>query len=210
MSSAPHPALRLERPLPPTPISYEAFLEWVDEDTHAEWVDGQIVLMAPASIDHQDISGLIFRLVASFVERHQLGRVWFMGISMRLPTRPSGREPDLLFLATANAHRIRPTHLDGPADLVVEVVSPDSVQRDLADKVREYEAAAIPEYWTIDPLRQTALFRQMSPGGRYRLVAPDAAGYYHSVVLPGFRLRPDWLWRRPLPLLAEVEPEISR
>ena len=43
------------KPLPPTPVSFEQFMAWTDEDTHAEWVDGEIVLMSPSGS-----SGLIY------------------------------------------------------------------------------------------------------------------------------------------------------
>ncbi len=39
----------------------------------------------------------------------------------------------------------------GMADLVIEVVSDDSVARDRADKFYEYQTAGIQEYWIIDP-----------------------------------------------------------
>ena len=50
---------------------------------------------------------------------------------MRLPLRPSGREPDVLFVSAANLERAHPTSLNGPAaDLVVEIVSPESTRGD--------------------------------------------------------------------------------
>lgn len=192
-----------DRPLPSLPVSYEEFLDWA-ADIHAEWVDGQIILMSPASIEHQDLILFIARLLADFVDRWQLGHVWTMGVSMRLRRRPSGREPDVLFLSHANADRLRPTYLDGPADLAVEIVSPDSIERDLVEKVREYEAHDLPEYWAVDPLRRQAHFRQLGPDGRYRLIEPDADGFYRSAALPDYRLRVAWLWQRPLPRLADI------
>ena len=193
-----------ERPLPSLPVSYEEFLVWADEDTHAEWVDGRIILMSPASLEHQDLILFLARLLAAFVEQRQLGHVWTSGLQMRLRRRPSGREPDVLFLSHSHADRLRPTFIDGPADLAIEIVSPESVERDLVEKVGEYEAHGLPEYWAVDPLQRQAHFRQLGPDGRYRLVGSDADGFYHSAVLPGFRLRVAWLWQRPLPPLADI------
>jgi Uma2 family endonuclease len=194
-------------PLPPTPISFEAFLAWADEDTHAEWVDGEIVLMSPVNLEHQRLLNFLSRLISAFVEAHQLGEVFLAGLAMRLRTRPSGREPDLLFVSNEHSDRLRPTYLDGPADLVIEIVSPDSVERDRITKLAEYEAAGIPEYWLLDPIREEALFHQLGEDGRYHPGPIDADGFYHSAVLRGFRLRVAWLWQRPLPTLAEVAPQ---
>jgi hypothetical protein len=33
-------------------LSYEEFLDWCDEDTLAEWVDGEIIMYSPASLIH--------------------------------------------------------------------------------------------------------------------------------------------------------------
>lgn len=40
---------------PKEKMSYEEFLAWCDEDTRAEWIDGNVVMMTPASARHQDI-----------------------------------------------------------------------------------------------------------------------------------------------------------
>ena len=53
-------------------------------------------------------------------------------------------------MSSEHLDRLENSHLAGPADLLVEVVSKDSVARDLVEKLREYEAAGIREYWVID------------------------------------------------------------
>ena len=126
---------------------------------------------------------------------------------MRLPTRPSGREPDLLFVANEHGNRLRPTYVDGPADLVIEIVSPDSEERDRVTKLAEYEGAGVPEYWLVDPVPQEATFYRLGADGRYDAVPINVDGFYHSAALPGFRLWVAWLWQRPLPALAEVLPQ---
>jgi len=164
--------------------------------------------MAPSNLDHQDLLDFLNDLVKTFVRAHRLGRVFFAPVLMRLPSRPSGREPDLLFVSAEHADRPRATYIDGPADLIVEIVSPESAARDRYEKVLEYEAAGIPEYWLVDALRQGADFYQLGADGRYH-AAPIEDGVYRSAVLPGFSLRVEWLWRRPLPALADVVDQIG-
>lgn len=189
-------------PPPPAPVSWEEFLAWADEDTHAEWVDGAIIEMPPVVDDHQFILGFIYRLLMEVVEAGELGLVYLAPFKMNLRSRRTGREPDLLFLSREHRDRARPTYLDGPADLVLEVVSPESIDRDYRVKRDEYEAAGIPEYWIVDPMRQEARFYQLGDEGRYRLVPTDSDGVYTSREVAGFRLRVSWLWQRPLPRLA--------
>lgn len=193
----------------PGRMSYEQFLAWADEDTRAEWVEGEVILMSPASLDHQDLIGFLYRLISWYLERRPLGRVWVAPVQMKLSTRPSGREPDLVYVSAEHANRLRPTYIDGPADLAIEIISPDSVERDLRDKVQEYERAGIPEYWAINPLGREARFYLLRPDGRYGVAAVDADDWYESTVLEGLRLRVAWLWQRPLPSLGEVTRDLG-
>jgi Uma2 family endonuclease len=190
---------------PPQPMSYEAFLAWASEGMHAEWVDGRVVEMSPASRKHQQLVGLLYQLLANFVSLHGLGEALMAPFQMKLAQ--SGREPDLLFVSSDNLARLGNTYLDGPADLVVEVISPDNPGRDRGEKYYEYEAAGIPEYWLIDPIQERVEFYRLNQDGQYEL-GPVVDGIYRSPTLPGFWLNPDWLWQDPLPsslrLLAQI------
>ena len=112
-----------------------------------------------------------------------------------------GAEPDILFIAKAHEDRLRKTFLDGPADLVVEVISPDSMERDRIKKYNDYEAAGIPEYWLIDPERESAEFYRLA-GGRYEQIATPQ-GIYRSGILPGLELPLAWLSPGQQPTLVE-------
>lgn len=190
----------LLEPTQPRPMTYEEFLAWADEDTLAEWVDGEVVMTSPASKLHQAISGFLYTVLSIYGESKGLGMVFPPPFQMKL--EKSGREPDLLFVASTHLDRLRETYLDGPADLVVEIVSPESVGRDRGEKFYEYEQAGIPEYWLIDPQREEAEFYQLDERGHYRLIWPDAEGIYRSKILEGFWLRVDWLWQPPRVLEA--------
>lgn len=194
-------------PSQPARLSYEEFLDWLDEDTLADWVDGEVIMTSPASVVHQDLAGLLNSVLRAFVEQHTLGLVLAAPFQMRLEL--SSREPDLLFLARAHLDRLRKAHVDGSADLVVEISSPESVGRDRGEKFYEYEQAGIPEYWLLDPQTRRAEFYQLGPEGQYHLTAPDKQGIYRSAVLPGFWLQVDWLWQQPLPLVLNVLRELG-
>ena len=94
--------------------------------------------------------------------------------------------------------------MEGPADLVVEIISPESRARDRGDKFYEYEQGGIPEYWLIDPVRQQAEFYQLGADGISRPAPIDDQGRYHSAALPGLWLQVSWLWEMPLPPLLSI------
>ena len=187
-----------------TKISYEEFLERIDENPHVEWVDGEIIEMSPIFERHEDLSGFLKPLVRHFAEAYNLGVVRGEPFQMKPALSLPGRAPDFFFVATAHLDRLRSTYLEGPADLVVEIISPESRARDRGDKFFEYEAAGIPEYWLLDPIREQAEFYQLDPGGIYRPAVLDAQGQYQSVVLPGLWLQVSWLWQTPLPPLLSI------
>jgi Uma2 family endonuclease len=187
-------------------LTYEEFLDWADEDTCAEWVDGEIVVPSPASERHQDIVRFLITLLSGYVEFRDQGKVYPAPFQMKLAR--SGREPDVLFISNAHLDRLKTTYLEGPADLVVEVISPESVGRDRGEKFYEYQKAGVPEYWLIEPESGRAEFYQLNGQGEYRLIEPGTDGRYHSRALPGFWLRDTWLRQLRLPrvdrLLAEI------
>jgi Uma2 family endonuclease len=204
-------------PVEPPRMTYEEFLTWAGEDTLAEWIAllgeevGEVMMYSPASKRHQSIVDFLVGIMRIFVEQRDLGVVLSAPFQMKLE---HGREPDLLFVTREHLGRLKETHLDGPADLVVEIVSPESEGRDRGEKFYEYARGRVPEYWLIDPQIKWADFYQLQ-GERYRTVFSGEEGEYHALVLPDFWLRVEWLWQEPLPNplralseIANVDPEV--
>ena len=187
-------------------ISYEDFLAQY-ADTRAEWVDGDIIIVSPASTRHQRIFRFLVSLLSPYVESRDLGEVLPAPFQMKLDKTRSGREPDLLYIASSHLDRLKDTYLDGPADMVVEIISKESVKRDRDEKFGEYETAGVSEYWLIDPISEEAEFYRMGADNHYHLVLPDDKGIYHSEVVAGFWLRVSWLWQEPLPRVWEIWQE---
>jgi len=190
-------------------ITYEEFLHSCDEDTLAEWVDGEVVMTSPASDRHQDLCDFLVTILRVYTEQRGLGLVRSAPFQMKTGPNLPGREPDILFVAKENVPRFKNVYLDGPADLIVEVVSPESRLRDRGEKLAEYEMGGVREYWVIDPGRQQADFSVLDEGGRYERRRPDAQGVYRSAVVPGFWINEQWFWSDPLPKALGVLRELG-
>lgn len=183
-----------DHPLPPGKISFEEFLDWTDEDTLAEWVEGEVVLMTPASLKHQTVVVRLLEEAGSYIRSKGLGMMIPAPFLVRLPEPlKRAREPDLIFIARERLHLLKPTYLDGAPDLVVEITSPESLNRDRHVKFAEYEQAGVREYWLIHPDIRQAEFFQLQEGS-YRQIRPGEDGVYHSQVLPGFKLNLKRIW----------------
>ena len=177
----------------PKGISFEDFLATVDEGKHAEWIEGEVIPMAPPTEEHARISFFVARILSGYVEWKELrGRVFHAEVEMKLER--SARQPDVLYVSAENPAPYRKVFLDGPGDLAVEVVSPDSRVRDRKDKFREYEKAGVREYWIIDPAQRRAEVYQLSDAGTYEPVPMGDPPRLRSRVVPGFWIDPAWLW----------------
>lgn len=204
----------------PTPLSmsYDEWQAWYDKEEHqrGEWVRGEVIPFVPASIIHQRISGFLFSLMTFYAMRGSLGEVFVDGTELWLPTSQAARLPDISFVAAKHTDLLTAHRLDGYADLVVEIISPDSVTRDRRLKFAEYQAAGVPEYWVIDPRprRQTVSVHVLDENGQYQELEPDHLGRFRSRAMPGFWIDPTWLWQGPLPdpnqILSEIVAEAER
>jgi Uma2 family endonuclease len=186
-------------------ISYEDFLAALPEGTRAEWVDGQVEYMTPQTDRHLLISGFLYKAISGYLELRQIdGLVAQAGFQVKLGR--SGREPDVFYLAPENVRRFRRTFVDGPVDLAVEVISPESRARDRGDKFREYAQGGVREYWIIDPDAETVDVYRLSDSNEYELVPLGDPPRVTSQVIPGFWLSPAWMWaNRPSAVAAYRE-----
>ena len=94
------------RAAPPGKMTYEEFLAWADEDTWAEWVNGEVIILSPASKRHQRSATFLAALLRFFVDAHQLGVVLTPPFQMKIGPDLPGREPDILFIAREHLDRL--------------------------------------------------------------------------------------------------------
>ncbi|MEW6743349.1 MAG: Uma2 family endonuclease [Planctomycetota bacterium] len=197
------------RAKPPASMTYEEFLEWLtiintEGDTRAEWVDGRVLLLDPPSREHQDLILFLGAILRYYVEAHRLGQVIVAPFQMKTGPDLPGREPDVVFVAKDHGDLFEKNYLNGPADVVVEIVSPDSRSRDRGKKYYEYEKGGVREYWLIDPDRKQAEFYRLDDRGFFQLVPLEEGRIFRSAVMQGLWLAVDWLWQDPLPELSTV------
>jgi Uma2 family endonuclease len=185
-------------------MGYEEFLG-LGCDVHGDWIDGQVVLAGSETDVHSNVLGFLSALMLGY-EQEKAGGESMMRFQMRpRPDLPS-REVDLLYLAPDHVGRIQEYTVEGPADLVIEIVSDATRERDRA-KVAEFERGGIREYWLIDPVREETEVYRMDGSGRYALVDPGTPPVLRSEVVPGLWFRAEWFWPETMPRLHEVRKE---
>ena len=188
------------------PFTYEDFCDLVREDQKADLIDGVIYMASPENTDANDLFMWLSGLIHDFAEYHDLGKVYGSRVAVRLDQK-NAPEPDIVFVRKEHLTRVERGGIVGPCDLAVEIVSPDSVERDYEKKRKQYERYRIPEYWIIDEELQKVTLYRLGPNKKYREVKPRK-GELRSEVLPGFWLRSEWIWQQPRPRKADVFSEI--
>lgn len=173
---------------------YERLYAW----QRCEYVEGTVIKMGQ-NVTHDALMRFLEILFSAYFELRPIGRI-VTRVTIKLPEFPQRRrEPDLMVILNTNPHQLEETFMDGPADICIEVVSPESTERDYGEKFVEYEIGKVPEYWLIDPLRQQPFFYRRSEAGLYKRIDPDSDGHYRTPQLPGLALPVAMLWQKILP-----------
>ncbi len=144
---------------PSTVLKRDARYTWADyrswpEDERWELIDGVAYSMSAApSIRHQDVVlGLSSRLEMQL--RGRPCRPFIAPTAVKL-SEHDVVEPDILVVC--DPCKITPSHIEGPPELIVEVLSPGTSAKDLRPKKALYERAGVSEYLVVDPLEHYAI-----------------------------------------------------
>ncbi|MEZ4672167.1 MAG: Uma2 family endonuclease [Anaerolineae bacterium] len=183
-------------------VSYEEFLTG-SYGTHVEWVNGAVIEMSPVKTEHGRLNSFLEFLLTYLLDRTIGGVVHRDPVVMRAKPELPGRQPDLQVILPDRMHYIKENEVAGPANLVVEIVSPESSKRDRGDKHDEYEQGGVQEYWILDPQRKETLFYVRGEDELFHLTLP-VEGVYNSTVLPQLTLKVDILWQAKLPTTTEI------
>jgi Uma2 family endonuclease len=188
-----------------TKITYEDFLVKYD-GKYAEFVSGEVIANMSVTKTHNEITNFLTFILQAFGEIKKIGKVYGepYQMKMRFGDEIIGREPDIFFVKNESFDKLNEKFFDGGADLVIEVVSPESVYRDTQDKFEEYEKIGVKEYWLIDYTRRTANFYGFDDTGKYKLLPISGEGKFESRILEGVWIKTDWLWQDELPTLMEI------
>jgi len=164
----------------------DAYL-WLTERTARllELADGRIEVLPMPTDEHQGILQTLFLALLEYARAHD-GKVHFAPLRLRIRAGKF-REPDLLLLRDAADPR-RGNRFWSGADLVLEVVSPDGMERDLTDKVFDYAEAGVPEYWIVEPAAGTITVLRLN-GDRYATHGVfGRSATATAATLPGFAI----------------------
>ena len=167
----------------------EQYLRLTDQTNRfIEFTEGSVEVLPMPTRKHQAISRFLFLAFLAFVQRLG-GTVFYAPLRVRVaPGR--FREPDLVLLLDVNDPRNQNAFWLG-ADLVVEIVSPDYVERDTVIKRADYAEAGISEYWIVNPQEETITVLKLEDGVYMAHGVFGRGETATSVLLTGFTVSVD-------------------
>lgn len=165
--------------------TYEDYCQ-LPNDKRYELIDGELYEMAPSPITvHQRILLTLARLLADWVDRHGMGEALVAPFDVILSENDTF-QPDILFVAEARRSIITHRACEGAPDLVVEILSPSTSQRDLGIKRERYALFGVREYWIVDPAARALEVLALREGEYVSLGVHAGETSPESAVLPGF------------------------
>jgi Uma2 family endonuclease len=185
--------------IPAWVVDLESFRRWSDDDVFPEtgrisflkgdvWVD----MSKEQLFDHNDVKSEINTVLRVFVRAQAMGRYFTDGAFVSNEDADVSNQPDGVFVSTASFQQARVrmvegrsrgfVELEGSPDMVLEVVSDSSVEKDTVILRRAYAEASIPEYWLVDARQEPLGFDILRRTDRGYAVTRKRSGWLRSEV----------------------------
>jgi Uma2 family endonuclease len=132
-------------------LTYDDFVLFPDDGKRHELIDGDHYVTPSPNVRHQQIQGNVFAMIWNYLEAHPIGRVFTSRLDVVF-SRFDVVEPDIMYVSHERAKTVLTTaDLQGAPDLVIEIGSPSTRQRDETIKRHLYERSGVSAYWVVDP-----------------------------------------------------------
>ena len=142
--------------------TYEDYCAIAD-DKRYELLGGDLMMVPAPNIKHQRVLGRLHIELARFTREHGVGEVFVAPCDVVL-SDTDVVQPDVLFISRARAHTITDENVRGAPDLVIEILSPSTADRDVGYKHHVYSRHGVLEYWIVDPLVETVAVHRQGEG----------------------------------------------
>ena len=156
------------------------------EQDRRELIDGDFHMVPAPKPKHQrSLANLAFRL-EGHARRNRLGTVFLSPLDVIL-SDDNVVQPDILFVSAERNEIITEDNIQGAPDMVVEVLSPSTADRDRQLKLGLYARFGVREYWIVDTVEESVQVLELSPEG-YESSRTYTAGVVPSRVVAGFEI----------------------
>ena len=148
---------------PDVKLTYEDYCA-APADERYELLDGELIMVPAPNLKHQMVSAEIYAQLREFIKDRALGTLLYAPCDV-LFSDNDVVQPDLLFVSRQREHLLRDGQkVQGAPDLVVEILSPSTADRDQGEKLALYARHGVTEYWLVDPIAETVSIHRQRAG----------------------------------------------
>jgi Uma2 family endonuclease len=169
------------------PLTYDDLAALPDDGKRYEIINGELHELTGPTPKHQRASFRLGRNLDVFVTERELGEVFLAPLDVYF-TAHNVVQPDVVYISRERRHIIRGQKIEGVPNLLMEVLSPSNRLHDVVRKAALYATFGVPEYWLVDPERDTITVQTLRDG--VFVPAQSEDGIARSLVLPGFEVDP--------------------
>ncbi|MEA2531994.1 MAG: hypothetical protein QOG89_3638 [Thermomicrobiales bacterium] len=176
------------------PLTYDDLAAMPDDGRRYELINGELFELTGATPKHQRAVMRLSANLYDFVNDRELGEVFLAPLDVCF-TPHNTVQPDIIYVSRERRDIVREQKIEGVPDLLMEVLSPTNRRHDVVTKAALYATFGVPEYWLIDPERDTILVQTLRDGVYLPIQSTD--GIARSRVVPGFEANPDDVFAEP-------------
>lgn len=171
-------------------LTYDDYVLIPDDGLRHEIIDGEHFVNPSPNIRHQRISRRIFMAIANFVEKHDLGEVFYSPLDVVF-SRHNVVQPDVLFIRKETLGEVFGPFVKVTPDLTVEVLSISNRRYDEVKKLSLYDQFNVQEYWIADPEDNVVNVYRRKNAGLTLVEKVGIEGTVTSPLFPEFALSGD-------------------
>ena len=145
-------------------LTYDDYVLFPDDRNKHEIIEGEHFMVPSPNTRHQMISFAIAHLLRDFVHKKKLGKVLYAPIDVVL-SAINVVQPDIIFISNSRSNIITEANIQGPPDLVIEIISESSRKIDKVLKKDLYAQYSVREYWIVDPVVDVVEIFILDEGG---------------------------------------------
>ncbi len=174
-------------------FTYQDLRSTPDDGNRYELFEGDLIVSPAPTFSHQRVVSRLFRLLSNYVAERHLGEVVTAPCDV-LFSDDTVVEPDLLFISHEKSSIIQEHGVVGAPDLVVEVLSKSTGDRDRGFKLKLYAQQGVKKYWLADPITQSLEVYSLTSNefqleGRFQNEEEVS-----SLVFPELKFRVNGIW----------------
>jgi len=172
-------------------FTYEDYKSLPESETKRyELLGGELVVVPSPTEYHQRISGNLEFILRQFVQEKGLGRVYHAPLDVVMGEGEEREvvQPDIFFISEEREKTIAEEEIRGAPDLVIEVTSPATEDRDRHYKKTLYARHGVREYWIVDPNGKTIEVYTLSQKGFELVKAYKTSKVLRSLLLESLKV----------------------